>query len=55
MTKTHHPLNVAGEQRTFFGRRSGKRLHKGQDALYRDVLPGLTITLGDAQLDPGIV
>ena len=45
MTKPHHPLNVHGEPRAFFGRRSGKRLHKGQDALFRDVLPALTIAL----------
>jgi tRNA (guanine-N7-)-methyltransferase len=44
-TKQHHPLNVSGEPRAFFGRRSGKRLHKGQDALFRDVLPALTIAL----------
>lgn len=50
--KPHHPLNVAGEPRAFFGRRSGKRLHKGQDALYRDVLPGLAITVPDGSLDP---
>jgi tRNA (guanine-N7-)-methyltransferase len=46
------PLNAAGEPRAFFGRRSGKRLHKGQDALYRDVLPSLEITLGEGPLDP---
>lgn len=51
-TKPHHPLNVDGEQRAFFGRRSGKRLHSGQESLYRDVLPGLEIELGDAPLDP---
>lgn len=50
--KPHHPLNIHGEPRAFFGRRSGKRLHKGQDALYRDVLPTLSITLTDAPLDP---
>lgn len=50
--KPHHPLNVHGEPRAFFGRRSGKRLHKGQDALYRDVLPGLAIALPDGALDP---
>jgi tRNA (guanine-N7-)-methyltransferase len=50
--KPHHPLNVAGEPRAFFGRRSGKRLHKGQDALYRDVLPRLAIALPEATLDP---
>lgn len=48
----HHPLTAAGEPRAFFGRRSGKRLHRGQDALYRDVLPGLNITLGQGPLDP---
>lgn len=53
MSKPHHPLNVAGEPRAFFGRRSGKRLHKGQDALFREVLPGLEIKLGEGPLDPG--
>lgn len=48
----HHPLNVAGEQRAFFGRRSGKRLHKGQDQLFRETLPGLEIKLGEGGLDP---
>lgn len=43
--KSHHPLNASGEPRAFFGRRSGKRLHKGQDALFRDVLPGLQFAL----------
>jgi tRNA (guanine-N7-)-methyltransferase len=42
------PLNVAGRPRAFFGRRSGKRLHAGQDRLYREVLPGLAIELPDA-------
>jgi tRNA (guanine-N7-)-methyltransferase len=51
-SKTDHPLNVAGEPRAFFGRRSGKRLHRGQDALYREVLPRLEIKLSDGQLDP---
>lgn len=46
--KHDHPLNVSGEPRAFFGRRSGKRLHKGQDALFRDLLPGLTIALPEA-------
>ncbi|SFZ84901.1 tRNA (guanine-N7-)-methyltransferase [Devosia enhydra] len=51
--KRHHPLNEAGEPRAFFGRRSGKRLHKGQDELFREVLPGLSITLPEAApLDP---
>jgi len=50
--KPHHPLNVAGEPRAFFGRRSGKRLHKGQDRLFRDVLPQLEIALPEGTLDP---
>jgi tRNA (guanine-N7-)-methyltransferase len=49
--KDHHPLNVSGEPRAFFGRRSGKRLHRGQEALYREVLPRLSITLGETPLD----
>lgn len=50
--KPHHPLNVHGEPRAFFGRRSGKRLHKGQDRLYAELLPALEIPLPDATLDP---
>lgn len=49
--KPHHPLNVDGEQRAFFGRRSGKRLHKGQDRLFSELLPQLVIELDDAPLD----
>lgn len=53
MTKSgDHPLNVRGEPRAFFGRRSGKRLHKGQDRLYAQLLPGLEIVLPDGTLDP---
>lgn len=51
-SKPHHPLNLAGEPRAFFGRRSGKRLHKGQDRLFKDLLPALEIALGDELLDP---
>jgi tRNA (guanine-N7-)-methyltransferase len=51
--KPHHPLNVHGEPRAFFGRRSGKRLHKGQDRLYAELLPKLEIALPEATLDPG--
>lgn len=47
-----HPLNVDGEPRAFFGRRSGKRLHKGQDRLFKELLPRLTIELGDDVVDP---
>ena len=50
--KPHHPLNVSGEPRAFFGRRSGKRLHKGQDRLFKEVLPELQITLPEGVLDP---
>ncbi|MBK8084707.1 MAG: tRNA (guanosine(46)-N7)-methyltransferase TrmB [Devosia sp.] len=50
--KPHHPLNVNGEPRAFFGRRSGKRLHRGQDALFREVLPHLAIAPGDDPVDP---
>ena len=51
-TKPDHPLNAAGEQRAFFGRRSGKRLHKGQDRLFKELLPALEIPAGEAPLDP---
>jgi tRNA (guanine-N7-)-methyltransferase len=50
VSKSHHPLNVSGEPRAFFGRRSGKRLHRGQEALYREVLPQLSVTLGEDPL-----
>jgi tRNA (guanine-N7-)-methyltransferase len=46
-----HPLNVRGEPRAFFGRRSGKRLHAGQDRLFHDKLPALEIALPDGPLD----
>ena len=52
MTDHSHPLNQAGEQRAFFGRRSGKRLHKGQDQLFRDALPALEIPAGTEPVDP---
>jgi tRNA (guanine-N7-)-methyltransferase len=50
--KPHHPLNVDGELRAFFGRRSGKRLHKGQDRLFKEFLPTLEISLPEGTLDP---
>jgi tRNA (guanine-N7-)-methyltransferase len=53
--KPSHPLNVAGEPRAFFGRRSGKRLHRGQDRLFQEKLPELEITLGDGLLEPTLV
>src|SRR6218665_3334187 len=53
--KPHHPLNVSGEQRAFFGRRSGKRLHRGQETLFREVLPRVRFDLEDAQLDLNVL
>ncbi|RYE07148.1 MAG: tRNA (guanosine(46)-N7)-methyltransferase TrmB [Hyphomicrobiales bacterium] len=53
--KHSHPLNVNGEPRAFFGRRSGKRLHKGQDRLYAELLPALEIKLPEATLDPAML
>ena len=50
--KPHHPLNVHGEPRAFFGRRSGKRLHRGQDRLFHEKLPELELTLPEGALDP---
>lgn len=50
--KPHHPLNINGELRAFFGRRSGKRLHKGQDRLFHEKLPGLEIVLPEGALEP---
>lgn len=50
--KPYHPLNVHGEPRAFFGRRSGKRLHKGQDRLYAELLPRLEVPLPAGMLDP---
>ncbi|MEO8882604.1 MAG: tRNA (guanosine(46)-N7)-methyltransferase TrmB [Devosia sp.] len=47
------PKTIDGRPRAFFGRRSGKRLHKGQDRLFRDLLPALEIKLGDGSLDLG--
>jgi len=56
MPKSDHPLNVDGQPRAFFGRRSGKRLHSGQQALYADLLPRLTISLPeDGKLDPDAI
>lgn len=46
------PLNIAGEPRAFFGRRSGKRLHSGQDRLYQDLLPRLELPGGTDPVDP---
>jgi tRNA (guanine-N7-)-methyltransferase len=54
LSKPDHPLNAAGEPRAFFGRRSGKRLHSGQNALYRDLLPTLEFKLDDS-FDPDAI
>ena len=55
MTKSDHPLNVHGEPRAFFGRRSGKRLHKGQDRLFQEKLPEVQLELPEGMLDPKIL
>jgi tRNA (guanine-N7-)-methyltransferase len=49
--KPELPKTADGRPRAFFGRRSGKRLHSGQDRLFREVLPALEIEPGDAPLD----
>jgi tRNA (guanine-N7-)-methyltransferase len=47
-----HPLTKSGAPRAFFGRRSGKRLHRGQGDVYREHLPALEIALPeDGRLD----
>ena len=50
--KPELPKTIDGTPRAFFGRRSGKRLHRGQDQLFREVLPGLEIRLGGGPVDP---
>jgi tRNA (guanine-N7-)-methyltransferase len=50
--KLDHPLTIHGEPRAFFGRRSGKRLHRGQGRLFQEKLPSLEIALPDGTLDP---
>ena len=47
------PLTIDGTPRAFFGRRSGKRLHKGQEALFRELLPALRI--GDGVNGAGLL
>ncbi|KQN78128.1 tRNA (guanosine(46)-N7)-methyltransferase TrmB [Devosia sp. BK] len=51
MTDHQLPKTRDGEQRAFFGRRSGKKLHGGQKAQVDQALPELEITLGE-QFDP---
>ena len=45
------PKTRSGEPRAFFGRRSGKKLHGGQQAIFDASLPQLEIVL-DGPLDP---
>jgi tRNA (guanine-N7-)-methyltransferase len=51
MTDHQLPKTRAGDPRAFFGRRAGKRLHQGQQAIYEASLPELDIQL-DGELDP---
>lgn len=52
MTDHQLPKTLEGAPRAFFGRRSGKRLHDGQQAVYDATLPALEIKLDDCPLDP---
>ncbi len=51
MTDHQLPKTRSGEPRAFFGRRSGKKLHGGQQAEFDATLPELEIKL-DGALDP---
>jgi tRNA (guanine-N7-)-methyltransferase len=51
MTDHQLPKTRSGEPRAFFGRRSGKKLHGGQQAVYDATLPDLEIRLS-GKLDP---
>ena len=51
MTDHQLPKTRAGEPRAFFGRRSGKKLHAGQQVVFDATLPGLEIAIED-RLDP---
>lgn len=51
MTDHQLPKTRSGEPRAFFGRRSGKKLHGGQQAIFDATLPALEIKL-DGVLDP---
>ncbi|MEO5808335.1 tRNA (guanosine(46)-N7)-methyltransferase TrmB [Devosia sp.] len=46
------PKTLDGSPRAFFGRRSGKRLHDGQQAIYDATLPDLKIHLEEQVFDP---
>ena len=51
MTDHQLPKTRSGEPRAFFGRRSGKKLHGGQQAVFDATLPALEIRLA-GRLDP---
>lgn len=51
MTDHELPKTRSGEPRAFFGRRSGKKLHGGQQAVFDATLPQLEIKL-EGPLDP---
>lgn len=51
MTDHQLPKTRSGEPRAFFGRRSGKKLHAGQQAVFDATLPALEIKL-ERRLDP---
>jgi len=51
MSEHQLPKTRSGEPRAFFGRRSGKKLHGGQQAVFDATLPALEIKLSGA-LDP---
>ena len=51
MTDHQLPKTRSGEPRAFFGRRSGKKLHGGQQAIFDATLPALEIQL-EGRLDP---
>ena len=51
MTDHQHPKTRSGEPRAFFGRRSGKTLHGGQNAQVAELLPQVEIVLPE-RLDP---
>ena len=51
MTDHELPKTRSGAPRAFFGRRSGKKLHGGQQAVFDATLPELEIKL-DGKLDP---
>lgn len=52
MTDHQLPKTLDGSPRAFFGRRSGKRLHDGQQAIYDATLPELEFKLDGDRFDP---